>query len=183
MSRRPAFEAAATLLKQDPFAPEDVASVTVWTYDPATRLSGGIVTNGYAAKHSIPYNVAARLVYGVNDLSVYTEEAVADSRIQSLVARIKVQEDPALTAMLPDIRPARVEVTLNSGAVLSALVERPRGGFDNPPTEDELLDKFRRLAGMAISEDAVEQLIAVIPTIPGRENLDLMAGSLMGETT
>lgn len=174
------IEAMAALLARTPFDAEDVEEITVWTYDPATRLSWSDPANGYAAKHSIPYNVAVRLVRGTNDLEAYSEDAVSDPQIQAIARRVIVREDPELTAMLPDVRPARVEVKLRTGSSLTESIKRPRGGFDNPLTEDELEEKFRRLAGMTLPGPSVTALEKMLGTLPEMEDVTLLSPLLRG---
>jgi len=155
------IEAAAALMADGSVAAEDIDRVVVWTYDPAVRLAGRAPTNGYAAKHSIPYNVAAQLVRGANDLDAYTDEAVTDPAVRDMSARVAVREDPQLTALLPGIRAARVELTLTDGRTLTAREDTAPGGFDNPYDLEVLETKFRRLAGLTLPEDRVEDLLAV----------------------
>jgi 2-methylcitrate dehydratase PrpD len=175
------IEAMARLLSRKPFKPEDVERITVWTYDPATRLSWNDPANGYAAKHSIPYNVAVRLILGHNDLEAYSEAAVSNPEVQEISRRVAVREDPKLTAMLPDVRPARVEVKLKDGRKLTETVERPPGGFDNPYTEEDLLKKFRRLAGMTLTERAVPDLEKTIERLPDLDDVTRLSSLLQGE--
>lgn len=174
------IEAMAALLSRASFDAEDVEGIAVWTYDPATRLSWTDPANGYAAKHSIPYNVAVRIVRGTNDLEAYSEDAVSDPRVRALARRVMVREDPKLTAMLPDVRPARVEVKLRTGSTLTETVERPRGGFDNTFTEDELRQKFRRLAGMTLSRRSVAALEKMLERLPELEDVTLLSPLLQG---
>lgn len=169
------IDATARLLAQSPFQAEDVEQIIVWTYDPATRLSGNEPRNGYAAKHSIAYNVAVRVVHGSNALNMYTDEAVQDEQVRALAKKVVVREDTALTAMLPDVRPARVEVSLRTGTTLIDTVERPRGGFDNPFSEVELLDKFQRLAGMVLPTQSVTELTSLIGTLPDLPDLSALS--------
>jgi 2-methylcitrate dehydratase PrpD len=175
------IEAMARLLSRKPFKPEDVERITVWTYDPATRLSWSNPVNGYAGKHSIPYNVAVRLVLGHNDLEAYSEAAVSNPQVQEISRRVTVREDPKLTAMLPDVRPARVQVKLKNGGKLTETVERPPGGFDNPYTEEDLLKKFRRLAGMTLTERAVPDLEKTIERLPDLDDVTRLSSLLQGE--
>jgi 2-methylcitrate dehydratase PrpD len=175
------IEAMARLLSRKPFKPEDVERITVWTYDPATRLSWSNPVNGYAGKHSIPYNVAVRLVLGHNDLEAYSEAAVSNPQVQEISRRVTVREDPKLTAMLPDVRPARVQVKLKNGSKLTETVERPPGGFDNPYTEEDLLKKFRRLAGMTLTERAVPDLEKTIERLPDLDDVTRLSSLLQGE--
>jgi len=152
------IEAAGDLLRQG-LSLDELERVRVWTYDPAVRLAAPFPKNGYAAKHSIPFNVAAALLWGSNDLVVFTDEAVRDPRILELQALIEVREDPGLTALLPAVRPARVEAELRDGRTLTAYADRLPGGFDQPFSEDELLAKFRRLAGMGLPRRRVDDLL------------------------
>jgi 2-methylcitrate dehydratase PrpD len=175
------IEAMARLLSRKPFKPEDVERITVWTYDPATRLSWSNPVNGYAGKHSIPYNVAIRLVLGHNDLEAYSEAAVSNPQVQEISRRVTVREDPKLTAMLPDVRPARVQVKLKNGSKLTETVESPPGGFDNPYTEEDLLKKFRRLAGMTLTERAVPDLEKTIERLPDLDDVTRLSSLLQEE--
>jgi len=174
------IEAMARLLSREFFKPEDVQEITVWTYDPATRLSWSNPANGYAGKHSIPYNVAVRLVLGHNDLEAYSEAAVSNPEVQEISRRVTVREDPKLTAMLPDVRPARVEVKLKDGRKLTETVERPPGGFDNPYTEEELVKKFRHLAGMTLPEQSLDALEKMLLNLPDLEDVAELSPLLRG---
>ncbi|MBL8588338.1 MAG: MmgE/PrpD family protein [Methylobacteriaceae bacterium] len=147
------IEAAAALRRDSRLSLDAVRAIEVETYDPATRLGGADV-----AKHSIIFNVAARLALGANDESVYAQAHVDDPRLRALMRVTRVREDPALTARLPDVRAARVTVTLADGQSLSALCERPRGGFDNPLEPAELEAKFRALAAPTIGDAAARAL-------------------------
>jgi 2-methylcitrate dehydratase PrpD len=175
-------EAMTAIMARTPIPIGDVERVTVWTYNPATRLSWNDPPNGYGAKHSIPYNVAVRLVRGTNDLEAYAGETVSDPDVRAMTRKVEIREDPELTAMLPDVKPARVEVKLRDGRVLSELVQRPRGGFDNPLTEEELAKKFRRLAGMFLPGSSVKRLEKELATLPDLDDITRLRPLLQGES-
>jgi 2-methylcitrate dehydratase PrpD len=82
--------------------------------------------------------------------------------------------------MLPDVRPARVQVKLKNGSKLTETVERPPGGFDNPYSEEDLLKKFRRLAGMALTERAIADVEKMVATLPDLEDVALLSPLLQG---
>ena len=88
--------------------------------------------NAFPAKHSIPFNVAVRLVKNSNGLEAFTQGIVEDTEIRNLMARIEVREDPAYTRVVPQQRPARVEIRLRDGAIVTGVCETPRGGYDKP---------------------------------------------------
>ena len=154
------IEAAADIRARPGFTPVDVEAIEVFTYDPATRLGGNRVTNAYAAKHSIAFNVAAQLALGSNGAEVYTDEIVRSEPIQALIRKVQVTEDAELTALLPGIRAARLAIRMRSGAVHEARSEVPLGGFDNPLSPEQLEEKFRTLAGRAIAPAAIDALVA-----------------------
>lgn len=149
------IEAAAELIAAGSFTVADIDRVTVWTYDPAVRLDGRGPANAYAAKHSIPFNVAARMVLGTNDVDVYTDQIVADPVGRGLSRRVEVREGVALTPLLPDVRAARVEVVLTDGRTLEARVDAAPGGFDNPYDEPVLAAKFHGLARRTLTDRGV----------------------------
>ncbi len=156
------IEAMAQIMAVQAVDPQAVEAIVVHTFSPATRLSANTVVNGYAGKHSIPYNVAVRLLHADNGPDRYADAVAADPSLIALMARIRVEEDPVLTALVPAIRAARVEVTLASGVRLEATCERPPGGFDNPFEAGVLEAKFRRLAAEALDEPAVDALATAI---------------------
>jgi 2-methylcitrate dehydratase PrpD len=174
------IEAMSSLIAKVAFQAEEVDEITVWTYDPATRLSWNDPVNGYAAKHSIPFNVAVRLVRGSNDLTVYSDDIVSDPRVRAIAKKIRVLEDPRLTAMLPDVRPARVEITLRSGDTYSETVERPIGGFDRPISEQELADKFRGLAKMTLAPASISSLERMLINLPDLRDVRMLSPLLQG---
>jgi 2-methylcitrate dehydratase PrpD len=174
------IEAVAELMAEESVDPGAVERAVVWTYDPATRLNGQHPPNGYASKHSIPYNVAVRIVHGTNDLTAYTDAMVGDPAVRALAERVEVREDPALTARAPDVRAAKVDLWLADGRVRSRLVEHARGGFDNPYHEDALLGKFRTLAGMALAGDDVNQLTTLLANLTELADLAEFSAILRG---
>jgi 2-methylcitrate dehydratase PrpD len=60
---------------------------------------------------------------------------------------VEVLEDAVLTGQFPARRPARVEVRLRAGEVLTREVPTPSGDFDRPYPESLLREKFLGLAG------------------------------------
>lgn len=169
------IEAMSNLMEKFSFQARDIDDITVSTYDPATRLSWNDPGNGYAAKHSIPYNVAARLVRRSNDLEVYSNDVVSDPQVRAIAQKVSVIEDPELTAMLPDVRPARVAVKLLSGETFTETVERPIGGFDRPLSDEALAEKFRQLAGMILPQAAVFSLERLLKRLPDLEDVRVLS--------
>jgi 2-methylcitrate dehydratase PrpD len=124
---------------------ERVRSVQVTSYLYAAELSERAPANTLAAKFSVPFAVATRLVNRSSRLPSFTWDAVRDPRVATLAGRVTVTEDPAMTSRLPDERPARVEITLDDGSTLTAEVGANRGDDADPYLRHELEQKWTEL--------------------------------------
>ena len=165
------IEATETLLAQHGFAPQDVVDVEVATYDPATRLDGREPHTGFAGKHSIPYNVAARILLRDNGIDAYTDDRVRDPAVRSLMQRVRVVEDPAMTAAAPAVRAARVTIRLADDRVVEATEERPPGGADRPYPPDVIQAKHVALLRRGLPETGAEALLRWCDDLPRRSDL------------
>ncbi len=135
-----------------------VAEVEVETYNLAVELADPAPRNMLAARFSVPFAVATTIVTGRTDISSFTAERLADPSIGALAGRVRLREDAAMTAQLPDRRPARVTVTLSDGRRLTAATQTNRGDWADPYPSEELRGKFLSLATRAWPETAADEL-------------------------
>jgi 2-methylcitrate dehydratase PrpD len=142
----PAVEALEELLAAAPISPDRVAAIRVATSALGATMSDRDPVGSLGAKFSIPYSLAVRLVLGDCGAEAFREPALSDPRVRALARLVEVAEDPALTALVPDKRPARVEVRLTDGRVHARQVDTPAGEFDRPYPEALLREKFVALA-------------------------------------
>jgi 2-methylcitrate dehydratase len=73
--------------------------------------------------------------------------------------RVKVQEDPALTAAFPARWSSAVSVELADGTRHATRVEVPKGDPANPLAADDLAAKFLRSAGAVLGPRAAQQML------------------------
>jgi 2-methylcitrate dehydratase PrpD len=142
----PAVEAVEALLAEAPIAAPGIASIRVATTAQGATMADRDPVGALGAKFSIPYAVAALLVLGECGVEAFREPALSDPRLRALGRRVEVVEDPALTALTPGKRPARVEIRLTDGRLLTRQVDVPSGEFDRPYPEALLREKFVGLA-------------------------------------
>lgn len=148
-------------------APDQVRAIEVDTYVWAAQLDSPAAPNMLAAKFSIPFALATFIAHGAATVPAFRGPAREDAAIQALAARVTVNEDPKLTAMLPGLRPARLKVTLADGSVHHAEVTTNRGDTEDPYSEAEVREKFRELAapvfGAARARAIEEAVLALGP--------------------
>ena len=113
--------------------------VEVKTYKLAMKGHDHTDIQGVAsAKLSIPYSVAAGLLYGRADLTVFEP---LDEKAVALAKTVAVLEDTELTALCPQRRVAVVTVYLKDGTTQSSRVDFPKGEPENPMTDEEMAEK------------------------------------------
>ncbi len=145
--------------------PDQVKAVHVHTYVWAAQLDSPAAPNMLAAKFSIPFAIATFIRHGAATVPAFRGPAREDPVTLALASRVTVDEDAAMTAMLPGLRPARVAITLNDGRVLSAEVTTNRGDTEDPFSEAEVREKFHDLADPVYGRDratAIEEAVLAI---------------------
>jgi hypothetical protein len=126
-------------------AVEDIAHIEVISYSHAAELSDPAPANTLAAKFSVPFAVATRLVHGHSGLTSFTWDAVRDERVLALARKVSISEDPAMTQRLPLERPARVVISLHDGRQIIGEAGVNRGDDAAPYSREELRQKFMDL--------------------------------------
>jgi 2-methylcitrate dehydratase PrpD len=111
--------------------------------------------NYFASKYSLPHAAAAMAVRGTAGYAALDDSALGDPLIATLRHRVQIVEDPAMTALAPRLRPARVTVTLTDGRQSTHSRVSHRGDFQQPFAEAEIREKFRELAGVVLCPDGV----------------------------
>ncbi len=103
------------------------------------------------ADHSLPYIVGMALLTGKVDNSTYSDANLRNMENLAFVKKVRVVEDPSLTALYPERGMAnRVTLTEKGGRKVVAIVEVPKGHPKNPMTRDDIETKFLRLAGQKL---------------------------------
>ena len=142
-----ALDALAMILaERGTLDPNAVAHVKVETYSLAAQLCDRSPRNTLAGKFSLPFSIATTLLNGSSGVESFTWDKIRDPAIQAFADKVEVVEAPAMTAMMPDYRPARVTLTFADGAVASAETTTNRGDTEAPYDDDELDAKFFDLA-------------------------------------
>lgn len=138
---------AAITSRAGPLDPVQVAAIEVDSYVWAAQLDHPAPRNMLAAKFSLPFALATTLVNGAATVAAFRDPALRDRAVLDLAARVVVREDPALTAQLPGLRPARLLVRMRDGAEHRAAVTTNRGDTEDPYDADEIAAKFHEMAG------------------------------------
>jgi 2-methylcitrate dehydratase PrpD len=148
-----ALEAAIAALGAKP---NDIERIDVATFRFATAMRNPDPPNYFASKYSLPHVAACLVVRGDTGYAAVDDSALGDPAIAALRHRVHITEDPAMTAAVPALKPARVTLTLKDGRQATHACDSPRGDCLNPYDEAEIRQKFRQLAGVALTLDGLD---------------------------
>jgi 2-methylcitrate dehydratase PrpD len=132
--------------------------------------------NDYDAKFSLPYAVASILVRGHLDVGDFTPEAIRDPAVLALARRVTYRDDP--TSEFPARFPGWVRIYLHDGQVLEQHEPINRGSAENPLSEEDVRNKFRRNAASIVPSHAAEEIINAVASLPRSASLERLSSLL-----
>ncbi|MBA2755753.1 MAG: MmgE/PrpD family protein [Chloroflexia bacterium] len=132
------------------------------TFHQATRLASRRPTTTEEAQYSLPFPVAAALVHGQLGLAQLSGAGLGDPDVLRFSDQIELVDDPALSARFPAERIARVRIETAAGKILDSGETAAPWDAATPPTDEELIAKFRWVAGESLTAARVEELIDLI---------------------
>ncbi len=115
-----------------------------------------------AAQMNLYYGLAVMALDGEAFLEQYAEERLRDARTLDFISRIEAYVDVDIDAMGPAFRhAARVAVVTRDGRELREQVLHRRGSPENPLTPEEVVQKFRHIAGARLAGAKLDRIITL----------------------
>jgi 2-methylcitrate dehydratase PrpD len=161
---QPGIEAVLDLIRAHGVVSEDVASIWIGTHQVAYDLTGIIKApkNAGEAKFSLAYGAAIALKEHSFGVAHLTQPYYTDPAILALADKVTVEVDPAVQAVYPKQRGARVKITLCNGGVLEKELYDLKGSPRNPVGWSELQAKFIANAKAVLPMENIRSLLSQI---------------------
>ena len=173
------IDAALGLLQLHRFSPGEIASAHVGVTPETLRsLPHHLPEDGWQARTSIGFVAAATLCHGQPLINYFSEAAVRDEGVRSVMERIAVEA--TLSASLLASNPCEISVTLSDGQALRHRIDHPRGTPAVPLDAEELEAKFLYCTRYILPADHIDEAIASFRGIAEIENVTGMASVLGG---
>jgi 2-methylcitrate dehydratase PrpD len=134
-------------------------------------------TSSYGAKFSLPYSIAVVLIRGKAGLEEFTDKAIRDAEVLDLAKKIRYELDPTID--YPRHFSGHVKLKLKDGTVLEENQPYPRGGLEEPLPREEIEDKFRANARLALADLRVERIIDAVRQIERLSSITSLANLLV----
>jgi len=151
------------------FTPDDIASVTITTYKEAYHFTGKIYTTPQSSEIecflSTPFCVAVALIDGEMTLRQRLESRLRDPATHELASRVVVREDPEMSRRYPREWPARIDIRLRNGEIVSRQSDQVKWSPQRPASWDQLAEKFSSMAEPTIGRDRTAAAIRIIEQI------------------
>ena len=158
--------------------PDQVERIDIATYRFASVMRNPDPPNYFASKYSLPHAAAVMVVRGNADFASLDDAALQDPAIAALRHRVHITEDPAMSALAPRLRPARVTVTLTDGRQSTLTRESHRGDFQQPFAESEIREKFCELAGVVLTQEGTRHVEHAVDRCEHWKSVDDLTGLL-----
>jgi 2-methylcitrate dehydratase len=137
-------------------------------WDPKTRET---------ADHSLPYMVARAMFDGDITPKSFSEAKFRDSATLAFMQKIKVSEDPALTARTGGAVPTRVTAVLSDGRRITREVDHAPGFAARPMKREDVERKFRGNVGERWSKEQTDANLRALWDIDQASDLAALLGN------
>ena len=175
-----AVEGIVELATAEDLDPSTVTQIRLETFASARRTIGGGEGSRYdietrtQAVHSLPYVLAVALVDRDLSLPQYDPDRIRRSDVQTLLERVEVTEDPALTERFEaGEMPAVIDVTTEDGTTYRVEKDTFHGHPSDPLEWDDLERKFDAITGEHLTAERRDDLVATIRSLEDHDVSEL----------
>jgi len=120
---------------------------------------------------SMPWQAAIALIDGKIDVDTFTPQNIHRPDVRELMKKVEWVIDDEFERRYPEHYSCAVTVTMNDGTEYTAVVDDPKGDYRNPVTQDDMENKFRKLAGRELDAERVERIIGFVQNIEKAEDV------------
>jgi 2-methylcitrate dehydratase PrpD len=178
---QPAIEAALGVQRDHGFAADEIAHINVETFSEAVALGScrALVQTTDDAQYSLPYPVAAALVFGRLGIDENDLPALADSRVRRLLGVMTLTDDREFSRRFPAERWARVEIALKNGRTFRSEPAGARGDPEKPLSDEEMREKYFALAAPVLGQARAERIERAVNALPDNSALSMLLEDLL----
>ncbi len=136
------LDAIAELMAEDSFGPADIEAIEIATFHEGALLNDQTPPRPLAARHSVPWAVAALIARKSLPPDAFSYVALADPEIRGLSTKIKVSESDKLPSGFSSHRSAHADILYRNGRRRSRTCQNVQGDFSTPFPDADIRRKF-----------------------------------------
>src|SRR5438132_18015 len=160
--------------------PEEIEAVSIDIFDVAYHIIGGgeegdkqQVRTKEEADHSLPYMVAVALLDGDVSPAQYMPERIVREDVQSLLRKVTIRPDEALSKRFPAEMPCRIQITLKDGRTPHIEKQDFEGFYTRPMSWEQAIAKFERLTASFTSVERRASIIEIVANLATKDVVQL----------
>ena len=144
-----------------------ITDVEIGSYDVAIEIIGRDPgkwrpRTRETADHSFPYCVAVGLLDGKVTLRSFEDKRLTDPALHELMEKVRVVPQPEFVGRYPEAMSTRITVRTKAGNNYVKQVDYPLGHPKQRMSDQEVEDKFRRLAAGKLDRARMNKMIDVV---------------------
>jgi 2-methylcitrate dehydratase PrpD len=168
---QPATAAALSIMKDHQISHEAISTIEVFSFHEACRLAKRSPLDTEQAQYSLPFPVAAALVFGKIGPKEIDGECLCDPRVLRLSENMVLSEHNDYNAAFPKDRYAHVHVTMRDGTVFKSERHQANGDPETPLSDTEISEKYFGLAEPVIGAERAGQIHQMITRLEKQPNV------------
>ncbi len=180
-STHTAHEGVKFIMESNNLTPEMIDKITIhsttatyhhtsWEYKPE-----GVT----AAQMNMHYVVAVTVLEGAIFVDQFTNEKMKDPKIIEYSRKVEVIPDSDLDKLGEEFRHTIIaEVKTKDAKTFTSRVETAKGSDKRPMQTEEVVDKYRILAGKILSQERVSELMDMVQNLESVSDVRKLAGLL-----
>jgi|GEM_PF-334309 len=150
----------------------DIEEIRVSTYAVAAAHGTPGWSEMTTAQMSMPYALSAALVRGKLTPAEFSDSERNNTEITDFCKRVHTFIDSECEAKYPGLRPAKIEIILKNGTVLTAHVDEPPGEPGRRLTDEAVEEKFTHLSMPVIGVANTRQIISNVRSLFDCKNVN-----------
>lgn len=171
----PALDLLLGITRREGLGIADVAAITLRFPSSGTHCIDANPLKSHCAQYILPVAITDR---GLSVDDLFEDRRLSDPAVAALAEHVQVVADAELDRGFPNAYDSIVEVTTRDGRVFREKGGIARGYPEAPLTADELLAKFRGLAGAVAGPERVERLHRAVHGLWGASGLSAYVAAM-----
>lgn len=159
---QPATQAALSLTRTHNISHDDIERMEIHSFSQACALAARAPENTEQAQYSLPFPVAASLVFGKLGASEVSGENLKNADVLRLSKSMKLIEHEPYNEAFPEQRYAHVVIELKDGTRHTSQRHTARGDPENPLEMNEICEKFHTFADPVIGTARADTIKTII---------------------
>lgn len=160
------------LVKKQGLSPDDILNITVGVSSAASWLRSTRPTIIEDAEYSFPFLIGVALVYGEVGPKQVSEDRLNDKAVFEQADKVKVEVNEAIEDLLPGKFGAVVTIETRDGKKRQVKRDFPKGDLEDPLSDKELEEKFRRWVTTVIDSERAEKVLGSVRNLENADSIN-----------